>query len=124
MLKLKNEFKEEIKKILELYKEGEVYTYDPQNRERMVNSVEPYFHENKKLGDIRRIRFNICSENSWNKIKLNKIQEENIINKCKEILNKYKIQYKNIKLSCYYPFMESRMYYASWNRCLEIICEN
>lgn len=123
MLKLKNEFKEEIKRVLELYKEGEVYTFLPENKEKMMNSVKPYYHKSEKTWEGRRIRFNICSENSWNKITLDENQKENILNKCKEILTKYGIQYKTIRLTSYYPYIESRMQYASWNRCLEIICE-
>lgn len=126
MFKVNEQLKNEIIQVLSLYKEGEVYTYLPENKQRLLDSVNPYFHENKKMhiktneGELRRLKFNICSENRWNYIRLNEEQINNIINKCKQILDKYGIKYDQIDLTYYYPKMESTFYYSDWNRCLEI----
>lgn len=123
MIKVTEQLENEIIQVLNLYKEGEVYTYLPENKQRFLDSVKPHFHENKNLIECRRIRFDICSENECNNIKLNEEQKNNIVNKCKQILDKYGIKYDLIRLTYYYRADQSDLYYPSWNRCLEIFCD-
>ena len=110
----------DICKILEQYKEGKVYTYNPENRESKIESVRPYYHNSVKWEKVRRYRFNICKENAWNRIILDKDLTEKILNKIKNLLNQNNIKYKDVKLDSYYPAMQSRMQYASWISCLDI----
>lgn len=117
---LNKKVKEDICKILEQYKQGNVYTYRPYNKEKQIANVKPYFHNSTKLENGRRYRFNICNENNCNKITLNDDLKNSILSQIKTILNNYNISYKELKLTSYYPYMESRMEYANWISCLEI----
>lgn len=58
---LNKKVKEDICKILEQYKQGNVYTYRSYNKEKQIANVKPYFHNSTKLENGRRYRFNICS---------------------------------------------------------------
>lgn len=128
MVKLNDTCKNELCEMLKNYANGEEYTYLSQNAGYVKSLVNPHYHNSRKIIDgqfqeIRRIRFLICSENSWNRINISEELRDYIISGCKAILDKYNICYREVMLNSYYPYMESRMQYASWNVCLDIYCE-
>lgn len=115
------EVKKQICKVLERYKEGKVYTYEPKNAQHQIDKVRPHYHNSVKWVDGgRRYRFNICEENGWNGIELSETLESSIIEEIKKLLEENQIPYKDVRLNSYYPYMESRMQYARSIACLEI----
>jgi len=135
-MKLANNLKLEICEALKDYKKAKEYVYSKERKGAIIRSIHPVYHNtsksyinekdengNWKSVDCRRYRFNICSENSWNRMELDSKLKEEIENKVKDILKNYGIKYKSVNLDTYYPYYESRMEYASWIRCLDIFVD-
>lgn len=111
----------QICKVLERYKEGKVHTYYPKNAQHQIDKVKPHYHNSIKWVDGgRRYRFTICEENAWNRIEISDALDDSIVKEVEKLLQENQIPYKDVRLDSYYPYMESRMQYASWITCLEI----
>lgn len=122
---LNKDIKNLICEALKDYAKGEEYVYSKTNVGKVIKGINPEFHNSIKYNNyfgqvVRRYRFNIIQENSWNCIKMTKELKEEIENKVKDILNNNNIKYQDCKLTSYYPHISSRPQYDPWIRCLEI----
>lgn len=122
---LNKEIKNLICDALKDYAKGEEYVYVKDNVGKVIKGINPQFHNSIKYNNyygevVRRYRFTINTENSWNCIKVSKKLREEIENKVKTILDNNKINYESCKLDSYYPKFSSRPQYAPWIRCLDI----
>lgn len=110
--------------VLKDYAKGEEYVCNKERTGQVIKDVNPHFHNSIKYsvydGTVRRYRFNIVTENSWNRINITEELKKQIENKVKQILVDNGYNCNECILTSYYPEISSRPQYAPWIRCLNI----